>query len=352
MKKLALAVLLGCAASSSYADDVKLGHFGTVFGEFYQASEPRSEDVYWRQMDDAMALGLEYGYRFDKNWALRLEWARQKFDLNNSNDSESGNRYGVDALFHFNDSPFYALVGVKTMDAIHDANAVNVGLGLQKALNEQLMVSTEAALYQGYSEDFQDIGVKLGLTYYFDQGTTAAPAPTQAPQPAAAPQPEPVVAKPVDTDGDGVTDDADQCPDTAKSDAVDEVGCAKFVEQSRTVTLAVNFDNNSSVVKPEYFSKIQEVADFMKHYGNTDVVIEGHTSAQGSDSYNQMLSEKRAQAVAKILVETYGIDASRVSSAGYGESRLKNPANTAEAHKENRRIEAVIKAVERVKVAR
>jgi outer membrane protein OmpA-like peptidoglycan-associated protein len=80
----------------------------------------------------------------------------------------------------------------------------------------------------------------------------------------------------------------------------------------------------------------------MATYGNTDVVIEGHTDSAGSEEYNQGLSERRANAVRDDLVNEHDIDADRVSTVGYGESRPVDTNNTEAGRANNRRIEAVI----------
>ena len=80
----------------------------------------------------------------------------------------------------------------------------------------------------------------------------------------------------------------------------------------------------------------------MEVYGNTNVVIEGHTDSRGSDAYNQALSERRANAVRDELVNENGIAAERVSTVGYGESRPVSSNDTDAGRAQNRRIEAVI----------
>ena len=67
--------------------------------------------------------------------------------------------------------------------------------------------------------------------------------------------------------------------------------------------------------------------------------IEGHTDAQGSDTYNRTLSDQRARAVKSYLVERYGVDAGRLRAVGFGESKLKRPDDP--EHSDNRRVEIV-----------
>ena len=150
-----------------------------------------------------------------------------------------------------------------------------------------------------------------------------------------------------DADNDGVEDSMDRCQNTPAMAKVDSFGCALYDENEVSVTLKVLFDHNSAEVKSESIDEIQRLADFMKTYENTDVVIEGHSSKLGDADYNQMLSEKRANNVKDILVNKFDIDASRLSSVGYGESRLLSDGNTIADHRLNRRVVAAIETVDR-----
>jgi|GEM_PF-134849 len=146
----------------------------------------------------------------------------------------------------------------------------------------------------------------------------------------------------LDKDGDGVLDSKDKCLDTPMTDKVDADGCSVLLEKEVSIALNVLFANNSSKIENPNADKIVEFVDFMKRYGNTDVVVEGHSSAVGNAEYNQYLSQKRADAVKTMLVNKYGIEASRLSAIGYGETQLKDTSNTAEANKINRRIEVKV----------
>ena len=112
--------------------------------------------------------------------------------------------------------------------------------------------------------------------------------------------------------------------------------------------LLVNFANNSAYVENNYLPEIKSVAEFMNTYPQTELTIHGHTSSQGDDDYNQTLSEKRAQAIMNILVDNFNISAQRLSAVGHGETKLLNTAQTPAAHKENRRIEARVKVVNKI----
>ena len=116
------------------------------------------------------------------------------------------------------------------------------------------------------------------------------------------------------------------------------------VTDTEEITLAVKFDTNKAIVKPEYFAEIRRVATFMNQYENTQVVVVGHTDSRGSASYNQELSQRRAAAVAAVLVREHGISASRVASRGAGESSPIASNDTKEGRAQNRRVVGEVSA--------
>ncbi|MDT0583501.1 MULTISPECIES: OmpA family protein [Alteromonadaceae] len=156
----------------------------------------------------------------------------------------------------------------------------------------------------------------------------------------------------LDKDGDGVLDSKDKCLDTPMTDKVDADGCSVLVEKEVSIALDVLFANNSSQIENPESAKILEFVEFMQRYGNTNAVVEGHTSSVGRAEYNQFLSQKRADSVRQMLITKYGIAAERLTAVGYGETQLKDPANTAEAHRVNRRIEVKVSAKVKTKATR
>lgn len=114
------------------------------------------------------------------------------------------------------------------------------------------------------------------------------------------------------------------------------------LEEKVSIEMRILFDTDKAVIKPQYFSEVEDVANFMKKYGNTNAVIEGHTDSTASDAYNQKLSERRAQAVQKMLIEKYGIDPNRLIATGYGESRPIASNTTKDGRQQNRRVIAVV----------
>ena len=142
------------------------------------------------------------------------------------------------------------------------------------------------------------------------------------------------VGCPLDSDGDGVPDYLDKCPDTPKGAPVNAVGC--------WIIQGINFDYDKSDIKPEYHERLQTGVRILKDNPTMKVEIQGHTDSKGSDAYNQALSERRAEAVKNYIVAA-GIDASRVSSRGFGEKKPITTNETAEGRAKNRRIEVKIR---------
>lgn len=160
---------------------------------------------------------------------------------------------------------------------------------------------------------------------------------TTPPPPKPKPAPKPAVIQPPgDRDGDGVTDDKDKCPDTPRGEMVDEDGC------TLKMTIRVNFDFDKAVVKPEFKYELDKAAAFiLKHKDVPYILLAGHTDHIGTIAYNQKLSEERAAAVKKYLVENYQIDPKRLYTKGYGKTQPIADNATDEGRYLNRRVEII-----------
>jgi len=101
----------------------------------------------------------------------------------------------------------------------------------------------------------------------------------------------------------------------------------------------VLFDFDSANIKPGGQTEISRVADVLRQYPQTTIRVEGHTDASGPEDYNQRLSERRAQAVKKALMQQE-VEDWRITTVGYGESQpvSSNPAA-------NRRVTVVIEPI-------
>ncbi len=154
---------------------------------------------------------------------------------------------------------------------------------------------------------------------------------------------------PLDSDGDGVPDHKDECPDSEAGARVDEKGCYVELEETVTIDLNLEFDTNSAELRPDHVPQIQRVVDFLREYPTANAVIEGHTDSDGSEAYNQALSERRAESVRAYLVERGDVRADRLTARGYGESRPKTSNDTREGKQANRRVSAVVSGTHTVR---
>ena len=103
----------------------------------------------------------------------------------------------------------------------------------------------------------------------------------------------------------------------------------------------ITFEVDKSNVKPNFVDVLGSVALVLKEYKSTMIEVAGHTDSTGSDSYNQMLSQQRAQAVSNVLIDD-GVQPVRIDTVGYGESRPIASNSTPEDRAQNRRVELTL----------
>jgi outer membrane protein OmpA-like peptidoglycan-associated protein len=103
------------------------------------------------------------------------------------------------------------------------------------------------------------------------------------------------------------------------------------------------YDFDSDRVKAEAASNLRNLAQSLSKYPNSDLLIVGHTDDVGTDTYNQDLSQRRAQAAANYLV-TQGVSSARVRTTGLGESEPVTANSDEAGRQKNRRVEVAIYA--------
>ena len=138
------------------------------------------------------------------------------------------------------------------------------------------------------------------------------------------------------------TQQADVATATAK-DAQRELAelQAKQTDRGMVVTLSdVLFDTGAATLKPGADLALGRVADFMQQNPNTKLIVEGHTDSVGSDTYNEGLSQRRADAVRAALISR-GIQSDRVETVGRGEGFPVASNDTQEGRQQNRRVEII-----------
>jgi outer membrane protein OmpA-like peptidoglycan-associated protein len=114
-----------------------------------------------------------------------------------------------------------------------------------------------------------------------------------------------------------------------------------LMTDGKFVTYGITFDVNKASLKPESMGTINQVLAMLKEKPDLKLEVGGHTDSDGSDENNLKLSQQRADAVVKKLVEL-GIDAGRLTAKGYGETKPVADNNSFEGKAKNRRVEFVL----------
>lgn len=105
------------------------------------------------------------------------------------------------------------------------------------------------------------------------------------------------------------------------------------------------FDFDSAALRSNAQQNLSEFSQSMREYPETDILIVGHTDSKGSESYNQQLSEDRAESAAEYLIRQ-GLNPSRLTTMGKGESEPVATNETEAGRQQNRRVEVAIFASE------
>ena len=143
---------------------------------------------------------------------------------------------------------------------------------------------------------------------------------------------------PLDSDGDGVPDYLDKCPGTPAGAKVDSDGCEIIGDITINVT-ADHFAFDSAELKPAMMSELDDVATRVRDSkGDERLMIVGHTDSTGPEAYNLGLSERRADAAAAYLMQQ-GVASDRITTSGRGESDPIADNSTREGRSMNRRVE-------------
>lgn len=331
------------------------------------AAEQRVGDIYvvpqagylWLDNDrgakDDEFLGLALGKHFSEALSLELAVTKGDFTLPGSRELDLTS-YSLDALHIFaresRVSP-YVSVGagaLRTAASGTDSDThllAQAGLGLMIEVaqkedgSSRFVLRPEVKARWAFPRDndpqdkYLDYSAGLGFMFAFGPARAAPEAPP-APEPPRAPAPAPPAppAPPPDTDGDGVIDANDRCPDTPPGVAVDANGCTL----RGSVTLqGVTFEFNSADLTSESRPILAAVAADVKRFPNLRIELQGHTDSVGNDAYNLQLSERRAQSVRDFLIAE-GVDPQQLTSRGYGESQPVADNQTAEGRAKNRRV--------------
>ena len=362
LNKITLALIAAAAAPMMATAGVTVSPL--LLGYHYtEAQDDDNVEKLGFYQEDDLYTGAALGIELTPSTQFQVEYGVTDSDAIATDGSKFGDAeremisgnflVGFDEFTGYRDTAFrpYALIGagqqkIKVKDnsgaEIRETKDTigNLGLGAMYRINDALSLRGEARAIHNFDHNLWDGMALAGLEVVL--GVHLAPA---VAAPAVPQTPVVVVEADQDSDGDGVIDSLDQCPNTPANVVVDETGCPVQVQidDELKMELRVFFDNDKSVIKEQYKPEIAKVAEKMREYPNSSASIEGHASKTGpSARYNQRLSEARAIAVKTMLTNEFGVAPNRLSTVGYGYDRPIAPNDTEEGRAMNRRVYAVI----------
>ncbi|MGB5459775.1 MAG: OmpA family protein [Eudoraea sp.] len=116
---------------------------------------------------------------------------------------------------------------------------------------------------------------------------------------------------------------------------------SKLLKDGKFSTTGILFDSGSEIIKPESYGTLKKIADALQQESGMNIMIVGHTDADGSDASNLELSKLRAASVMNALTDEFGIAANRLQTDGKGESIPVSDNGTTEGKAQNRRVEFI-----------
>ncbi len=304
--------------------------------------------------------GGQIGWRFHPNWSVQGWYETVEGDAE-SKYVDSGLRldmtnYFASGRYHLNNhgllgfEPYVGLnVGEQIIESINSPNSdkndelmAGLELGLQRAFFKHLVLDLGTRHAYSLDREFWEGQVYAGINLAFGIRNDDE---SQSSDEDAVTNPEDVIV--LDADKDGVNDDVDQCAGTASGAVVDETGC-EVDDASGQVQQAgsLYFPFDSDRVQGEFDEQVRTAAERMKAGEKASIRVEGHTDDTGDESYNQSLSERRAESVRDKLVTDLGVDGESISTQGFGESRPVGDNNTPEGRARNRRADVIVEPQE------
>ncbi|HEB9429041.1 TPA: fibronectin-binding outer membrane protein CadF [Campylobacter coli] len=282
-------------------------------------------------MDNRYAPGVRLGYHFDDFWLDQLELGLEHYSdvkyTNSTLTTDITRTYlsaikGIDLGEKFY---FYGLAGGGYEDFSKGAfdnksgGFGHYGAGLKFRLSDSLALRLETRDQISFHNANHSWVSTLGISFGFGAKREKVVA-EQVKEVAI----EPRVAAPVQS----------QCPAEPREGAMlDENGCEK------TISFEGHFGFDKVDINPVFEEKIKEIAQILDENARYDTILEGHTDNIGSRAYNQKLSERRAESVAKEL-EKFGVDKDRIQTVGYGQDKPRSSNDTKEGRADNRRVDA------------
>ncbi|NJK33003.1 MAG: OmpA family protein, partial [Deltaproteobacteria bacterium] len=152
---------------------------------------------------------------------------------------------------------------------------------------------------------------------------------------------------PPDQDEDEIPDEEDKCPaePETRNGFDDDDGCPDVVpsefQDLAGILKGINFDTDKDVIRPESKPILDRAVEVLQKFPQVRIEISGHTDSRGGYEHNMDLSQRRAEAVKRYLVDA-GIEEARIETRGAGPNEPIATNDTSEGRAENRRIEVKI----------
>lgn len=310
-------------------------------------------------LDDVPFYGGQLGWRFHPNWSVQGWYDEVEGDAESKYDS--GRRldmtnYFVSGRYHFNDTgilgfePYAGInVGEQLIESLNNPNSdendelmTGVELGMQRAFFKHVILDLGTRHAYSTDREYWEGQVYAGLNLAFGISNDSD---DSAEDEVVAATPAEVVTG--DSDGDGVNDDRDRCPNTASGAVVDADGCQVYesLEQRETSVIYFGFDRDS--IQGQFSDEIRGVAERLNGGEQGRIRVEGHADSTGPADYNQGLSERRAQSVKDRLMKDYKVSGDRISTEGFGERKPVADNSTREGRAKNRRADIIVETEEK-----
>lgn len=344
---LAAALIIPGAATAAENFPLSYSSVG-LEGSYVDSGNSKDKGSLEDNLQDYFQGGLDITHQFNPYVSLFFQAAMAESETRNTNLDIDLTQFSLGGRVHpakfrlAGWRPFGGLGYSYTdidVDGAESKNedAVYVEGGLQRMIAPQFMLEGGVRARTELEDAYVDGQYFAGVHYLFGKEYPQAPKPK-----AVVKAVQPVVAAPKDTDGDGVIDELDKCPDTPLGALVDSDGCPKELTKDIKKTLYVEFEFDRTDVRRAFYPEIAELANLMRQYPTSNILLEGHTDSKGTATYNQRLSKSRADAVMKVLINEFGIAAARITTTGMGESQPIATNSTPEGRAQNRRVEAIV----------
>ena len=343
-KFLYVAILLGLGAMNTLSAQAdmskwKLGIFGSILHYQGQAGHE-----IFKLKPSTAGVGLHFGRELNSSLDIEAQFMAGNLDFTTTTTApETGEEvttnvfdskiYDLAALLVYNFDNGYILKEDAVVSPFIFAGpgvirsntgwglVVPAGLGVNFRLDELFSIQVRSSYNWTTDKSYNFLQTSLGAMFHLgakkqkDEG-------------------------PKDSDGDGITDELDACPEVYGME--ENNGCPGLDEETKTVLHdaleGVFFETGKDIIKTESYEVLDNVVDIMERHTEYKLSIEGHTDSSGDDTMNMNLSQRRANSVMKYMTDK-GIAAKRLSATGYGETQPIADNGTAEGRAKNRRVE-------------